>query len=104
MEPVAVPHRTVATRLHRIIPMLRKPFVQVKKEKLLGPKHTGHCLAHDARLVFAEMCRSDLPIKLVCLALARLHGRIKTAERIPDGSRSQIAEAQTDGGCLSCAH
>ena len=103
VEPFAVPHDSLAP-LHRIFAMLREPFVHVKEEELLGPEHTGHRLAHNEGFIFAEMCRGDLAIELVCLALARLHGRVKAAEWIADGGRRLIAETQADGGGLSCTH
>src|ERR1700684_3163233 len=103
VEPFAVPHDSLAP-LHRIFAMLREPFVHVKEEELLGPEHTGHRLAQDAGLVFAEMGRGDLAIKLARLALASLHSLSKTAEHIADGGRRLIAETQADGGCLSCAY
>src|SRR5260370_14424593 len=40
VEPFAVP-RGACGRLHRILAMFRKPFVQVEEEILLAPQHSG---------------------------------------------------------------
>ena len=75
-----------------------------KTEILLGPEHSGQRLAHDEGLVFADTLRSDGLVELIGLALTGLHDFSEALEGIAHGSRRQVAQPQTDGGRLSCAH
>src|SRR5260370_32450193 len=90
VEPFAVP-RGACGRLHRILAMFRKPFVQVEEEILLAPQHSGQRLPHDESFIIADAAWGYGFVKFIGLMLAGLKDFCEALEEIPDSRRPQIA-------------
>ena len=89
VEPFAISHGPPTT-LYRIDSMFFKPFVDIEKEILLGPQHSGQRLPHNQNLVLARASRTNGFIEGIRFTQAGLQGRVEPLERIANGIRVQI--------------
>ena len=89
VEPVAISHGPSAG-LQRIDSVFFEPFVDIEKEILLGPQHSGQPLPQNQSLILARTFRSDGFIEVIGLSQTALKGRIETLKGVADGMWRQI--------------